>query len=88
MRALSIVFEGEAANSSRIFRQACVGFDPEVIGDRCCLIAASDADAIVAVFDPEQIEAGPVAIGICILAYETVRLEFGNLWVGAMGGRR
>ncbi|WP_298687611.1 hypothetical protein [uncultured Sphingomonas sp.] len=83
MRALSIAFEGEAASSNRIFTQASIGFDPVVIGERCRLIDAAAAEAIVGIFDPKRIQDGPAFVGICLRDRGMVRLDTGHLWMSS-----
>lgn len=82
MRALMTLFEGDGPKHDRILYQAVVGFDVDLVGQRCREIDAADADGVLAIFDPEAIADGPLHVGICMRDREMVRLDLGHLWVG------
>jgi hypothetical protein len=82
MRALMSLFEGDGPEHNRILYQAVIGFDVDLVGQRCREIDAADADGVVAIFDPDAITDGPLHVGICMRDREMVRLDLGHLWVG------
>ncbi|MBA2933042.1 hypothetical protein HZF05_02920 [Sphingomonas sp. CGMCC 1.13654] len=88
MRALIILLEGrkEAMTNPAIYH-SFIGFDPAPVQACCQATAALGRDAVVAVFDPADVESGPKRIGISMDLGHLIRLQFGQLWM-AKGDER
>jgi hypothetical protein len=82
MRALIVLLEGreEAARNTTVYH-SCIGFNPMLVQAACQATIALGREAIVAVFDPEDVAGGPKKIGVALDMGALIRLQFGQLWM-------
>lgn len=88
MHALADLLEGTGSRRrTQVVYQGFIGDEPELIKLASQASAAAGLDAVIAVFDPEDMAGGPCRTGIAMGLHDCVRLQFGQLWLAANGRR-
>lgn len=87
VQALIALLEGEDTDrKARVTYASFLGFDTRQLTLACQAAIASGEQAVLCVFNPADITAGP-RIGIAMADGDLIKLQFGELWL-RQGGTR
>jgi hypothetical protein len=89
IRALARLMEGAEEPGVRIKVDYLAFAVPDVrlIEHACQVSIAQGRDAVVALFDPDDIEGGVKHIGVALDRGSTIKLQFGRLWMARHSDR-